>query len=134
VSVPDHLHQPRTDNTSSWRWIVAFYEYIRSLSPEYEERYAPLLNLCRHLSTTPHAERFRASQAQHDLVIAFKDRIALQKDDPVVLVYADCRTSDLYVERWQGGWPDGVVERRTVSRDELAGAVEEVLSQVGEFL
>jgi hypothetical protein len=127
VSVPEHLHQPRPDNPSSWRWIVAFYEYIRTLSPDYEERYAPLLNLCRHISATPYAERFHASQAQHDLVIAFKDRIALEEGDPCVLVYADCRTSDFYVERWQGGWPDGVVERRIVSGEELAGAVEEIL-------
>lgn len=109
-----------------------FYEHVRTLSPEYEVRYAPLLDLCRHLAASPYAQRFRASQAQHDLVIAFKDRIALEADDPVVLVYANLRTDDFCVERWEGGWPDGVAERKMVSGDDLPEVVARCLDAVRE--
>jgi hypothetical protein len=47
--------------------------------------------------------KIHAGQAQHDLVIALKDRIALGEGDPCVLVYADCRMGDFSVERWQVG-------------------------------
>ena len=127
-AVREVFKQGRDDNPSSWRWIIAFYEYVTSL-PVRGERYLPLLHLVRQIAHSPEAAEFRAGQSLHDLLISTKSQNGLTEDDPYVCVGSEYKTpTTFYVQYWRGERSaDDLMESCEVSGDQLLDVVKPLL-------
>ena len=118
--------QERDDNPASWRWIIAFYEYVTSL-PVWGERNMPLLRLVRQIAEGPIAAEFRAGQLLHDLLISTKSKNGLAISDPYVRVGAGAEMPTFDVEYWRGAEADDLVESHTVSESQLLDTIKPLL-------
>jgi hypothetical protein len=78
------LREPRPDNPSSWRWVIAYFEYVTN-HPN-AENFLPLLNLVQQLAASEYAQSFRAGQSVWDLVISTAAQNGLRVDEPYVKV------------------------------------------------
>ena len=84
MPISAELREPRLDNPSSWRWIIAYFEYVTG-HPK-SEKFLPLLHLTRELATSEYAQSFRAGQSVWDLVISTASQNGLRSNEPHVRV------------------------------------------------
>ena len=100
MPVPEALRQPRHDNPSSWRWVVAFFEGVTARANG--THCLPLLRLARQLADSPIAYSFRAGQSLYDLLISTKGENGLDYTDPFVSVSAHVKSPLFRVDYWYG--------------------------------
>lgn len=129
-AVREIFKQGRDDNPSSWRWIIAFYEYVTAL-PVWGERHLPLLHLVHQIAGSPDAAYFRAGQSLHDLLISTKSKNGLDEDDPYVRVAAELKTPMFRVEYWRGEQSaDDMMESYTVNESQLLDTIKPLLARL----
>ena len=122
--------QPSNANPLSWRWMALYYKYVMARRPESAERYRPMLRLVEQLAESPLADRFRASLAMDDLIIALKPRREIGPNDPALLVTSQWKTLDFRVEHHRGEGNGRLVSACVVDGDGLRDCVEELIARV----
>lgn len=127
-AIREIFKQGRPDNPSSWRWTVAFFEYVTA--GPYGARCLPLLRLVQHLADSPYAENFRAGQSLHSLLISTKLENGLEATDPYIFVNAEPNSALLRLEYWPCEERDGLEESHSCSEAELLIRLKPLLARL----
>ena len=128
-AVREVFKKGRDDNPASWRWIIAFYEYVITL-PVWGERHLPLLRLVHQVADGSDAANFRAGQSLHDLVISTQPQNGLAEDDPYIRVGPGAETAMFDIEYWRGGNVGDLMEGHTVPESQAMSTLKPLLARL----
>ena len=125
------LSQRTDDNPSSWRWTIAYFEYVTALpDPRWPDQCLPLLRLTTYLADSDVAQKFRAGQSVSDLVISTKGKDGLHWTDQRVKVGSAWKDEKFRVEYWRGGESGDLVEGYVVTESEIIDTLMPLLDRL----
>lgn len=127
-AIRETLRQGRPDNPSSWRWIVAYFEYVTARP--FGTQCLPLLRLVQQIEASPYAQDFRAGQTLNSLLISTKSENGLEATDPYIFVNADANSALLRLEYWRCEQKDGLAESHSCDEAELLDKLKPLLGRL----